>query len=170
MLTGIRSDFSDEELDEIRRRHPNGLTAKQVVDLLASRGDRLTEATFRKYVQLGLLPRSTRVAKDRSRGSQGLYPASVVRHLVHLRRLMAQGFTLDDVAERGLLVHADIDALERQIERVLRTAERATERTTDASTRSLVEEARSLGTALIGVLLRLEERIFVDARMARAAV
>ena len=46
------------------------------------KGVRLSEATFRKYVQAGLLPRSKRVGrKGKHRGSQGLYPVEAVRRI-----------------------------------------------------------------------------------------
>ena len=69
-----------------------------IVDLFASRGVRLSEATFRKYVQAGLLPRSRRVGKKgKHRGSQGLYPVSSVRRMNAIRQMMAQGLTLEDI-------------------------------------------------------------------------
>ena len=64
------------ELAEIERSRPQGLTSRQIVDLFETRGIRFSEATLRKYVQLGLLPRSVRVGrKGKHRGSCGLYPA-----------------------------------------------------------------------------------------------
>src|SRR5688572_13989173 len=50
--------LTDLDLGEIERIYPGGLTSKQIVDLFEARGIRLSEATFRKYVQLGMLPRS----------------------------------------------------------------------------------------------------------------
>src|SRR6184192_3877256 len=70
----------DDELDEIERSWPQGLTSRQIIDLFETRGIRFSEATLRKYVQLGLLPRSVRVGrKGKHRGSCGVYPAHVIR-------------------------------------------------------------------------------------------
>ena len=47
----------------------------QIVEAFTDAGVRLSEATFRKWVQLGLLPRSRRVGrKGKHQGSLGLYP------------------------------------------------------------------------------------------------
>src|SRR3712207_1701644 len=74
--------LDEEEIAEIERAWPNGLTSRQIVDVFESRGIRFSEATLRKYVQLGLLPRSVRVGrKGKHRGSCGLYPANVVRRV-----------------------------------------------------------------------------------------
>jgi DNA-binding transcriptional MerR regulator len=118
--------FSDAELEALERAHPEGLGVQQIVDAFTRHGVRLTEATFRKYVQLGLLPRSTRVGrKGKHRGSQGLYPVTVVRQIEELRRLMQAGFTIEEIQRQYLFVRADIDALDRQIARVLDALTRA---------------------------------------------
>lgn len=49
--------WSEEELERLERVHAEGMSVQQIVDAFTARGSRLTEATFRKYVQLGLLPR-----------------------------------------------------------------------------------------------------------------
>ena len=91
-----------------------GLSTQEIVEIFAARGERLSEATFRKYVQQGLLPRSVRVGrKGKHRGSQGRYPASVVRQIEAVRALMAQGFTIQDIQREFLCVRSDIDALSR---------------------------------------------------------
>ena len=70
-----REIWSAEELEAIGRAHPGGLTVQEIVQLSTARGERLSEAAFRKYVQLGLLPRSVRVGRQgKQRGSRGLYP------------------------------------------------------------------------------------------------
>ena len=53
--------WSDHELEEIEQAHINGMSVQQIVDVFTARGSRLTEATFRKYVQLGLDRKSTRL-------------------------------------------------------------------------------------------------------------
>lgn len=167
--------FSEAELQAIEARHPNGMSVQQVVDAFVGRGARLTEATFRKYVQLGLAPRSIRVGrKGKHRGSQGLYPSTAVRQIDHIRRLMGQGITMDEIQREFLFVRGDVDALERQLERVYAALDRAIEVRADSEggrqDRAALGEARAVGTDLIGRLEAIERRLTLRARMARAVV
>ena len=92
-----------EEIDRLEREYAPGIKSGEVVRLFESRGARLSAATFRKYVQLGLLPRSRRVGrKGKHTGSAGLYPVSVVRRIVVIKRMMAEGYTVEDI--RGSFV------------------------------------------------------------------
>ncbi len=106
--------FSEEELKRLERTHPDGLSAAAVVELFRQRGFDLAEATFRKYVQLGLLPRSRRVGrKGKHRGSHGLYPVSCLARLGEIRGLMDSGLTLEDI-QRSAVAHLfEVDALRR---------------------------------------------------------
>jgi DNA-binding transcriptional MerR regulator len=108
--------FSDDELREVEQRHADGITAVQIVELFADRGLRFSEATFRKYVQLGLVPRSRRVGrKGKHRGSLGVYPAKAVRRINAIKRLMAEGLTIEEIQEQ-LLRFADlIETLEENV-------------------------------------------------------
>ncbi|MFW6067110.1 MAG: MerR family transcriptional regulator [Myxococcota bacterium] len=152
------------------------MSVQQIVEAFATRGERLTEATFRKYVQLGLLPRSVRVGrKGKHRGSQGLYPATAVRQIDHIRRLMAQGFTIDEIQKAFLFVRGDIEALGRQLDRVYAAIERALEeREAQGAGDPLVSrqlgEARDLGGDLVAKLEAIERRLTMRARMERAVV
>ena len=93
-----RGLFSDEELRRLEADHADGMTSAQIVDLFASRGLRFSEATFRKYVQLGLVPRSRRVGrKGKHRGSLGVYPAKAARRINGVRRLMDEGRTIEEI-------------------------------------------------------------------------
>jgi DNA-binding transcriptional MerR regulator len=159
-----------QKVDELERAYPEGMSVQQIVDVCAAGGDKLTEATFRKYVQLGLLPRSVRVGKKgKHRGSQGLYPANTVRQIQLIRRLMSQGFTIEEIQTRFLFVRGDIDALDRELERMLSQLERAPE-ADDVMIRREVEEARRLSRALLEKFRDIERRMNVQARMERAAV
>src|SRR6202171_1585648 len=71
-----------DEFDALEHQFPQGISAGQIVEFFIPRGVKLAQATFRKYVQLGLLPRSRRVGeKGKHRGSHGLYPASAGRQI-----------------------------------------------------------------------------------------
>jgi len=167
--------FDEPELADIEARFPEGLSTQEIVELFAARGERLSEATFRKYVQLGLLPRSVRVGrKGKHRGSQGRYPAGVVRQIEAVRRLMAQGFTIQDIQREFLCVRSDIDALSRLLAQVLDTlsqaaAPRGSAAQDDMLARSL-NDARGSADTLLEKLRAIEQRLAMRARMARAAV
>src|SRR5678815_1690657 len=84
--TSLRGLLDDRELEEIEHSWPDGMTSRQIVDVFETRGIRFSEATLRKYVQLGLLPRSVRVGrKGKHQGSQGMYPARVVRQIQRIK-------------------------------------------------------------------------------------
>jgi hypothetical protein len=167
---------SEFDLAALEQQYPEGITTQQVVDFFASREQRLTEATFRKYVQLGLLPRSVRAGrKGKHRGSQGLYPPIVVRQVELIRRLMAQGLTIEEIQKEFPFLGGDIDDLDRRISRVFSGIDLAASRATkpgsaDQVLRKAVNEARSAAEELIGRLHSIEERLVMHARMARAAV
>ena len=167
------SGWTSEELDAVEAAHPKGMPVTTIVELFTDHGDRLTEATFRKYVQLGLLPRSTRVGR-KGRGSQGVYPATSVRQLAHIRRLMGQGFTIEEIQKEFLFVRGDIEALGRHLERVYSAIEEAAvERARqgeELAVQGAVDGARELGAKLIARLETIERGLTMRARMARAAV
>jgi DNA-binding transcriptional MerR regulator len=160
----------ESRFDEIERSHPHGMSVQEIVDACIAAGEKLSEATFRKYVQLGLLPRSVRVGKKgKQRGSQGLYPASTVRQVLAIRRLMAQGFTIDEIQSRILFARSELDGLGAQLERALGQLERAREGS-DALLEKELAEARKSGQALLDRLHAIERRLTARARMERAAV
>ena len=65
--------INEATLSRIEKQHAGGLTSAEILDVFASHDIPLSEATLRKYVQLGLLPRSVRVGrKGKHQGSQGL--------------------------------------------------------------------------------------------------
>jgi len=167
--------LSERELAEIEARYPEGLTTQEIVELFATRGERLSEATFRKYVQLGLLSRSVRVGrKGKHRGSQGRYPAGVIRQIDAVRLLMAQGFTIQDIQREFLCVRSDIDALSRLLTQVISTLSRATTEHSNTAQDDIlsraVSDAGQSADALIEKLRAIEQRLAMRARMARAAV
>jgi hypothetical protein len=169
------SEFTEADLVGVESAHSEGMTVQQIVAALAAHGEKLTEATFRKYVQLGLLPRSVRVGrKGKHRGSQGLYPATIVRQIDLVRRLMAQGHTIEDIQREFLFVRGDIDALARQLAQVLSGIERVAAGSAQASSdeilRRAVQDARAVAEQLIGKLRAIEQRLSMRARMARAVV
>lgn len=174
--SGQQARWSEDELAALEAAHTEGLSTQQVVELFGRKGEPLTEATFRKYVQLGLLPRSVRVGrKGKHRGSQGLYPATIVRQIELVRRLMAQGHTIQDIQREFLFVGGEIDTLVRQLNLVFEGVERSSAESgaqgrSDEVIARAVREARALADELVSQLRDIERRLSMRARMARAAV
>src|SRR3990172_5596764 len=105
--------LSRGEIGRIERERARGVTSREVVQLFEARGARLSAATFRKYVQLGLLPRSRRVGrKGKHTGSSGLYPVSVVRRIDLIKRMMGEGLTLEDIRDSFVAVKNRLDDVE----------------------------------------------------------
>ena len=99
-----RSLLKADELSAIEKTFEHGITAVQIVDAFTSRGIKFSEASFRKYVQQGLLPRSRRVGrKGKHRGSLGVYPAKTVRRINTVKELMADGYTIEEIQGQFLL-------------------------------------------------------------------
>lgn len=107
------------EIERIERDYAGGLPAREILEIFRPRGVRLSEATFRKYVQAGLLPRSRRVGrKGKHQGSRGLYPVEAVRRINAIKKMMAEGHTIEDI-KRSFLFHKNhIDQLERDLAEV----------------------------------------------------
>lgn len=105
-----------DEIDRIEREYPQGVPARLIVEIFKPRGVALSEATFRKYVQAGLLPRSRRVGrKGKHRGSQGLYPVESVRRINAIKKMMAEGHTLEDIRRSYVFVRNHMDVVEREL-------------------------------------------------------
>ena len=106
-----------DEFDRLEEEFPQGLSAGQIVDFFAPRGVKLAQATFRKYVQLGLLPRSRRVGeKGKHKGSRGLYPAAAVRRIHLIKSLMDEGMTLEDIRGSFVYFRGQLDGVERSLD------------------------------------------------------
>ncbi len=117
--------LEDHELDEIERQNPDGLTLAQVIEAFETRGLHLSEATFRKYVQLGLLVRSKRVGrKGKHQGSLGMYPATTVRRVNAIKQMMSASYTIEDIQRSFLRFKDEIEALDRGATQLLDGFER----------------------------------------------
>src|SRR5918912_3981571 len=117
--------LDEEELTEIERSWPEGMTSRQIVDVFESRGIRFSEATLRKYVQIGLLPRSVRVGrKGKHRGSCGLYPAHVVRRVNVVKGMMAEDRTIEEIQRSFARFKDDIDSVEKDLRELIASFER----------------------------------------------
>src|SRR3954452_485838 len=121
----MRGLLDEREIEEIERTWPNVLTSRQIVDVFETRGIRFSEATLRKYVQLGLLPRSVRVGrKGKHRGSCGLYPAHVVRRVNAVKGMMAEDRTIEEIQRSFARFKDEIDAVEKDLRALITGFER----------------------------------------------
>ncbi len=169
------SEHADAALARTRAfedAHAEGAIAKDIVEHFERIGDPISEATFRKYVQLGLLPRSIRVGqKGRGRGSHGIYPRGTATRVLWVRRWMSEGYTMDEIQHEFLLVRDDLDTLSALAEKVLAALKKhAGFSSRDAAIAAQMEEALRLKNALIHELSKLEEKLSLRARIARAVV
>lgn len=109
-----------EELERIERDFPGGLPVPAILGIFQPRGVQLSEATFRKYVQAGLLPRSRRVGrKGKHQGSLGLYPVQAVRRINAIKKMMAEGHTLEDIKRSFVFVSQHVHQLEQDLDGLL---------------------------------------------------
>jgi DNA-binding transcriptional MerR regulator len=109
-----------EEIERLERDFPAGLSARAILEVFRPKGVALSEATFRKYVQVGLLPRSRRVGrKGKHRGSQGLYPVEAVRRINVIKKMMAEGLTLEEIKHSFVFFKNHIEQVERGLDEVL---------------------------------------------------
>jgi DNA-binding transcriptional MerR regulator len=157
--TGATGLLSDAEMDEIESTHPDGITAVQIVELFTSRDIRFSEASFRKYVQLGLLPRSRRIGrKGKHRGSMGVYPAKTVRRINEIKRLMADGYTIEEIQAQFLRFTDTLETLEEGFSEFFsRLEEEVAEPRFDNQTRrSVARELKDARQAADELLARLD--------------
>ena len=164
-----RGLLDEREIEEIERAWPNGLTSRQIVDLFETRGIRFSEATLRKYVQLGLLPRSVRVGrKGKHRGSCGLYPAHVIRRVNVVKGMMAADRTIEEIQRSFARFKDEIETVENDLRDLIAGFERqARGQTGDPERRRELEreivDAKRAAGELVRRISTLERRISAQA-------
>ncbi len=162
--------IDDTFLSQIERSHAEGLTSVEILDVFERHSIPFSEATLRKYVQLGLLPRSVRIGKKgKHQGSQGLYPVGVVRQILRIKQMMAESYTIEQIQKEFLFIRSDVEQLEQLIDAIFRKLEdvvrqRRREHASHAVAREL-GDARSLGKDLISRLAAIETKLASRARM-----
>ena len=167
--------LDDATLSRLEREHEAGLSSVEILTVLEQHGVKFSEATLRKYVQLGLLPRSVRVGrKGKHQGSQGMYPVTVLRQVLRIREMMADDLTIEQIQREFLFVRGDIEELERVLGRIFENLEHtAKERAKDGAGGRVVSSdivgARSLARELLTRLVSIEARLTARAELARSA-
>jgi DNA-binding transcriptional MerR regulator len=148
------------QLEQIEREHASGLPARAIVEIFRPLGVKLSEATFRKYVQVGLLPRSRRVGrKGKHRGSQGLYPVGAVRRINVIKRMMAEGLTLEQIGRSFVYFRNDIEELERVLDTTL------ARHVSELSSRDLPQDVRRNLEKAVGEARREGKRLVRQLEM-----
>jgi DNA-binding transcriptional MerR regulator len=153
-----------EEIERIERDFSRGLPARTILEIFRPKGVRLSEGTFRKYVQAGLLPRSRRIGrKGKHRGSQGVYPVEAVRRINVIKKMMAEGLTLEEIKRSFVFFKNHIDQVERGLVEVLEAFE------AELSDRPLGRERRKqLELELEGIKQRSEALLRDVSRLGSA--
>ena len=140
--------LTPDEIERIEREFPDGLSARAILEVFRPKGVRLSEATFRKYVQTGLLPRSRRVGrKGKHRGSQGVYPVESVRRINAIKKMMAEGLTLEDIKRSFVFFKNGIDQVDRGLDDLLAGYEGALTSAPSPATASASSRSSSTGCA-----------------------
>jgi DNA-binding transcriptional MerR regulator len=166
--------IEDSTLSEIERTHAEGLTSAELLDIFARHEVPMSEATLRKYVQMGLLPRSVRVgSKGKHRGSKCMYPVSVLRQVLHIKQMMAQDYTIEEIRRDFLFVRSDVQQLEQTFQELFKklgvVAKRRGEAGVGDAVSREIRDARTLSKDLLARLMRIETHLSSTARL-RAAV
>lgn len=166
--------ITDDALDRLERDHPQGITSAEILEVFAAHEIKFSEATLRKYVQLGLLPRSVRVGrKGKHQGSQGMYPSGVVRQIQRIKEMMASDYTIEEIQREFLFVRGEIEDLERSIDAVFEALRGAAkEKRSETVGRAITNDlstAEALARDLLAKLTMIEERLMTQAQMAKRA-
>ena len=166
--------IDDPTLSQIERQYAAGLTSVEILDVFASHDVSLSEATLRKYVQLGLLPRSVRVGrKGKHQGSQGMYPVSVIRQILRIKQMMAESYTIEQIQREFLFIRNDVEQLEQMLSRIFKKLdsvlkERKLERSAQAVHRDVLD-ARGISKDLMARLVAIEDKLTKRNRIESVA-
>jgi DNA-binding transcriptional MerR regulator len=168
------NELDDDTLDALEKGHPQGLTSVEILDVFARHGVAFSEATLRKYVQIGLLPRSVRVGrKGKHQGSQGLYPPNVVRQIVTIKRMMAEDYTIERIQREFLFIRNDLEQLSRTLSGIFEKLDAALdERRPEQGAHTVardVTQARAQSKDLMARLEAIEAKLGARTKMKRVA-
>lgn len=156
------------EIRRIERRFVGGIKSGAIVEIFRARGHRFSEATLRKYVQLGLLPKSRRVGqRGRHRGSSGLYPVAIIRMVNEIKRALDAGATLEDVRFGGVQLSGEVEVLRRACDEVVGRFKEAAARLDDRPRRATMNKQVEARRKALAQALRELDRLAL--RIGRSA-
>ncbi|HEV8550654.1 MAG TPA: hypothetical protein VGQ57_16525, partial [Polyangiaceae bacterium] len=163
--------MDERTISAIEKQSPGGLTSAEILDVFARHDIPLSEATLRKYVQLGLLPRSVRVGrKGKHQGSQGVYPVGVVRQIATIKRMMAEDMTIERIQREFLFIRNDMIELERTLSEIFEKLDGVIrERRIDkgAAVQRDVVGARAISRDLVARLEAIEVKLGRGTKMEK---
>ncbi|MCA9690108.1 MAG: MerR family transcriptional regulator [Myxococcales bacterium] len=154
--------LTEAQIREVEAAFPEGLSSQELVGVFADNRVRFSEANLRRYVQLGLVPRSRRVGqKGKHLGSRGVYPTRAVRRINAIKKLMAERYTIEEIQAKFLTFKDSIETLDEAIDELVRLfdekidAEEPSPRKDRLS--SELESIRGLARQLVTGVHRLEK-------------
>jgi len=164
--------LTEAQVREIEQGSPQGLTSQELVAVFSEHAVKFSEATLRKYVQLGLVPRSRRVGrKGKHLGSRGVYPVRAVRRINTIKKLMAERYTIEEIQARFLTFKDNIETLDEALGELTRLFdERIGKQPPSALRDRLGRELESIKTTadqLLTGVKRLEKLIISTGEGAR---
>lgn len=164
--------LEEGKLEGAERAYIGGITSAELLDLFAQWGVQMSEATLRKYVQLGLLPRSVRVGrKGKHRGSQGIYPVGVLRQILRIKAMMADNYTIEQIQKDFFFMRSDMHTLEQSMRNIFDTlASIVKERRRRGYAQDLsrdIEKAKHMGGQLMQQLESVEARLTTRVQLQR---
>lgn len=163
--------LSEAQIREIEAENAEGLSSQDLVRVFNDRRVRFSEANLRRYVQLGLVPRSRRIGqKGMHQGSRGMYPVRAVRRINLIKKLMAERYTLEEIQQKFLAFQDDIEILDEASEKLVESFEgRIAEQPAGPRRDRLfseLESVRQAAKSLLDAVQRLE-RLLIPASGAR---
>mgnify|MGYP000879221795 CR=1 FL=1 len=158
--------LSKAEIKKISEKYPEGISSGEIVKIFQSRGIKFSEATFRKYVQMGLVERCKRVGqKGKHRGSHGVYPIATVERINAIKRMISGDVTLEQLRGSYFSIRQRLEEVDRVLGEVGRELSLHTE-AKGRKERIDLQMQRELGaigknvTRLVETLQRLENETF----------
>jgi hypothetical protein len=164
--------LSEAQIRAIEAANTEGLTSQELVRVFGDHQVRFSEANLRRYVQLGLVPRSRRIGqKGKHQGSHGVYPVRAVRRINLIKKLMAERHTLEDIQSKFLAFTDDIETLDEASEKLVENFENAlAEQPAGARRDRLFDELEAVKRAsadLLEAVLRLEKLLMPSSTARR---
>lgn len=166
------TSLTEAQIRDIEANSPDGLSSQQLVAVFEDAGIKFSEANLRRYVQLGLVPRSRRVGqKGKHLGSHGVYPIRAVRRINTIKKLMGERYTIEEIQAKFLTFKDSIETLDEALEELLSAFTAKIDAEEPSPRRDqLYGELRSLKSAadaLLGGVYRLEKLLIAGSAAVR---
>ena len=158
--------LSKLEVKKIADRFGEGISSKEIVKIFQNKGIRFSEATFRKYVQMGLVERCRRVGqKGKHRGSHGLYPISTINRINSIKKMISGDVTLEQLKGSYFSLRQKLEEVDRILNDVSgdikeMCEEKGKRERHDVQLSREVENIKKNGQRVIRSLEKLEDAFF----------